>query len=160
MRHHSMQLLRARTGTCTCTSCTLYSRKRISQQALTSMSNELVISDTKNYTVFYFTGWAYNFYTRVDQMQISSLPSASIKLPTYEYSPWIILIFSRYPLCYFGNWEPKNAQQKKGSQKKMNFSNKERRGNQEGKTKECVHKRHGKIKLIQWSASLRSLKRW
>ena len=29
-----------------------------------------------------------------------------------------------------------------------------------GKTKECVHKRHGQIKLMQWSASLRSLKRW
>ena len=50
----------------------------------------------------------------------------SIQRPTYEYSPWMILIFSRYPRCYFGNWESKNVQQKKGSQKKM----KERRGKQ------------------------------
>ena len=29
----------------------------------------------------------------------------------------------------------------------------------EGKAKQCVHKRHGRIKPMQWSASLRSLKR-
>ena len=32
------------------------------------MSNEF--ADAKNFTTFYSTGWAYNFYTRVDLMQI------------------------------------------------------------------------------------------
>ena len=59
-------------GTIPCNYCLynlyMYPRKWISQQALTSMSNEF--ADAKNFTTFYSTGWAYNFYTRVDLMQI------------------------------------------------------------------------------------------